>query len=63
MILALENKTHPEVEILSIDIEHGSVTFRNSDGVCSAPLGEYKGDLPTADELAAAVSGVLGEAE
>lgn len=63
MILALTNETHPEAEILLIDIEHKAVTFRNIDGVCGAPLVATKGDVPTALELQASIEAVLGEEE
>lgn len=60
MKLTLENKTHPEVTVLNIDVEHGSVVFRNRDGVCSAPYTSVK-DIPTQEELITAISGVLKE--
>jgi len=63
MIIELTNKTHPEVELLMIDLEHKSVTFRNRDGVCSAPLLEYETDLPTVGDYKASIEAVLGEIE
>jgi len=63
MIITLDNKTHPEVELLMIDLEHKSVTFRNCDGVCTAPLMEYEADLPTVEDYTASIEAVLGEAE
>lgn len=61
MIIALDNKTRPDVEILAINIAGKSVDFKDIDGVCSCPY-EAKDDIPTTEELAAAVSKVLGEA-
>jgi hypothetical protein len=60
MKLALVNKTHPEVTVLNIDIEHETVVFRNKDGVCSAPYVSV-GDIPTDKELLTSVSAVLSE--
>ncbi len=62
MIIALDNKTHPEVEVLMLDLEHKSVTFRNRDGVCSAPLLEYKTELPAVEDCKTSIEAVLGEA-
>uniref|UniRef100_A0A6M3L2X2 Uncharacterized protein n=1 Tax=viral metagenome TaxID=1070528 RepID=A0A6M3L2X2_9ZZZZ len=62
MIITLDNLTHPEVEILTIDLEHKSVTFRNRDGVCSAPMLEYKTDIPIKEDLKVSIEAVLFEA-
>jgi len=63
MIIALDNKIHPEVELLTIDLEHKSVTFRNRDGICASPLVEFETDLPTVEDCKAAIEAVLGELE
>lgn len=59
--LALNNKTHKEVEIKRIDFEKYLVIFKNIDGFCMAPLKAYKGKIPTENEIQLSVEDVLGE--
>uniref|UniRef100_A0A6M3JKM7 Uncharacterized protein n=1 Tax=viral metagenome TaxID=1070528 RepID=A0A6M3JKM7_9ZZZZ len=63
MIIALDNKTHPEVELLLLDLEYNPVTFKNIDGACTAPLLKYETDLPTVEDYKASIEAVLGETE
>ena len=64
MKLKLSNSTHPEVTVLSIDLEHKRVVFRNRDGVCSSELiGNFTTIVPTKNELLEAINAVLFEAD
>ena len=60
MIITLDNKTRPDVEILNINIANKTVDFKDVDGVCNCPY-ESEGDIPTAEELSVAIGAVLGE--
>lgn len=61
MNLVLNNETHPEVEVLQINIANNTVDFRDPlDGICNAPYTAV-GDIPTEDELTTAIEAVLGE--
>jgi hypothetical protein len=63
MKIILDNLTHPEVEILVINISNKTVDFKDViDGICNAPY-LTEGDIPTAVELTTAISAVLGESE
>lgn len=62
MIIKLDNETRPEVTLLMIDFEHSSVTFRDPiDGIGTAPLQEYKTELPTVEDLKVSIEAVLDE--
>lgn len=61
MKIVLDNKTHPEVEILQINIVNKTVDFRDIDGICNAPFVSVD-DIPTEAELKAGIEAVLGEA-
>lgn len=58
MTITLNNETHPEVEILTINIAAQSVDFRDVDGVCNAPY-TAAGDIPTEAELTTAIEAVF----
>ena len=60
MKIELNNQTHPEVEILAINIAGKTVDFKNRDGVCSCPYVAVD-DIPTESELQMAIEAVLGE--
>lgn len=60
MIIKLDNKTRPEVEILTINIANKTVDFKDIDGVCNCPY-VSEGDMPTEAELQKAIEAVLGE--
>ena len=61
--IVLDEKVQPDAEIVSIDLAGSYVDFKNSDGINRAPLGEIAGDVPTVEELTAAVAAVLGDKE
>lgn len=62
MKITLNNKTHPEVEVLQINITNKTVDFKNRDGICNAPFISAT-DIPTEAELKTGIEAVLGETE
>lgn len=60
MTLTLNNRTHPTVEVLQINIVNKTVDFRNRDGICNTPFISVA-DIPTEAELKIAIEAVLGE--
>lgn len=59
MKILLDNQTHPEVEILQINIANKTVDFKDIDGICNCPYVSV-GDIPTEAELKTAIEAVLG---
>jgi hypothetical protein len=60
MIIAIDNKTRPEIEIMAINIANKTVDFKDIDGVCNCPY-VSDGDIPSEGELREAIQAVLGE--
>ena len=60
MKIELNNVTHPEVDILAINLANKTVDFKDVDGVCNAPY-SAAGEIPTEIELKAGIEAVLGE--
>jgi len=67
MIINLNSETHPQAEIVAILLNNNSVDFKwvsgPYGGVCNTPLlADFSETIPTVEDLAAAISAVLGEA-
>jgi len=60
MKITLSNQTHPEVDVLQINITNKTVDFKDRDGICNAPFISVA-DIPTEAELKTAIEAVLGE--
>jgi len=63
MIIDLNSETHPQAEIVAINLIAKTVDFRwigtSYNGVCNCPY-VSEGDIPTEAELKAAIEAVLG---
>ena len=63
MIIDLNSETHPQAEIVAINLTVKTVDFRwigtDYNGICNCPY-VSKGDIPTKTELKKAIEAVLG---
>ena len=63
LTIELDNKTHPEVVVLAINVNNNTVDFRYSDGIGNAPLLSAPGTLPTLLQIKLSIDRVLFEKE